>query len=265
MSGRIRNNKGQATAELAIMGTIVIMLLGYLMQQGFIYNARQSLEMYTSREALYKSRQLERGVALTVMRDVFVPSFFSGLSRQRLMSSASVSADPWNQYIPDKPTDLPTVQLVQLGETMIRKGVFFKVPPTYVRVVTNRNANEDVDKQWQWFNSGTSSIDAPATGTLPTTANQKGSAYSNDFSVTENTDSKRIEKSLSSHDVINSTVEFEEGSTVRQNYIDNDWSADGAEEHVLSVTVDNATIPSDAKFILEETVTRSKDVTTDHN
>ena len=137
-----RNNKAQATAELAIMGSIVIMLLAYLLQQGYIYNARQSLEMYTFREALAKSKGDERGVTLTVVRDMISTSFFTGLNRQRLMATSSVDYNPWVMYDPNIYQDLPTKYLLQIGEAMVRNRLFFEVPPTRMRVVTNANAGQ---------------------------------------------------------------------------------------------------------------------------
>jgi len=259
---RIRNKKAQATAELAIMGSIVIMLLGYLMQQGFIYNSRQALEMYTTREALLKSRQLERGVSLTVMRDVFVPSFFTGLNRQRLISSASVSADPWHIYIPVVPGDVATLQLMQVGENMIRKGVFFQVPPTHVRITTEGNQDQDEEDQWQWLASSTSGMDTPiATDGLVV----KEFNRSNDVGITENATSKTINKDLVSQDIIRSNIAFEDANDVATDYMADDWRGDGEDEHILSVEAEPSTIPVEAVFVQDETVSREKHVTTDHD
>src|SRR3989338_3677666 len=92
--------KGQATTELAILGAVVMMVLAYLLQQGYIYNSRQALEMYAFRKALELSRNQQRGINLTVIRDVVTPSFFTGLNRQRLMASSSVEYNPRMMYIP---------------------------------------------------------------------------------------------------------------------------------------------------------------------
>jgi len=132
------SKKGQATTELAIIGTLVIMALAYLIQYGYMYNNRQALEMYAFRKALELSKQYERGITLTVMRDVILPSFFTGVSRQRLMATASVEYNPYKLYSPyqEDPEDVPTWQLIQLNDGMIRKNYFLQVPPT---LITTRN------------------------------------------------------------------------------------------------------------------------------
>jgi len=144
---RLNKKRAQATTELAIAGVLIIMLLTYLLQRGYIYNCMQSLEMYTFRKALQLSQEQERGISLTVVRDVVVPSFFTGLSRQRLISTASVEYNPYKIYEPveEDPEDIPTRVLLQIGEAMIRNNCYIEVPPTKIKIDT-----EDKEGEWMW-------------------------------------------------------------------------------------------------------------------
>lgn len=255
----IHNKRGQATAELAIMGSIVIMLLAYLLQQGYLYNSRQSLEMYTFREALRQSRSQERGVTLTVIRDIIIPSFFSSLNRQRLMSSASIDLNPWKLYIPDVAQDLPTRQLLQVDEAMIRNRLFFEVPPTHIKLVTEANQDQSEEDQWQWVNSAIREIDPQTPLTTPRT-----STYNYTTQVSETDQNKTITKNLSSDDRVSTGVTFEEKETIEQNYIEDDWTQPGDDEHITSVEVRRETIPRGITLRLDELVRRAKRTTTPH-
>jgi len=246
------NKKGQATVELAIMGTIVIMLLAYLLQQGYLYNARQALEMYTFRKALELSKRSyqEKAVNLTVIRDVMLPSFFTGLNRQRLMASASVEYNPWIVYTPKKPQYTSGIQLIQLGEGMIQKGSFFQVPPTKIRI------KSDESDDWLWMNSSVREID-PQTEEFKGTSRVSG--YSNITRVSEDASAKRAHKTISSQDIIPLPITFEDKRKIEKDYWQQDWEGEYRE-----VEVDANTIPKDIKLTLEEKVERAKDVQTPH-
>lgn len=166
------NKKGQATTELAIMGAIVLVLLSYLVTQGAIYNQRLGLEMYTFRKALKLSQDQQRGVSLQVMRDTLVPSFFSGLNRQKIMASAVVDYNPWMLYNPDVPQDLPTRQFIQMNEEMLRNDYLLEIPPTKVKVATQELKDQDKEPEWQWVNSAILGVDDVNTGET-TPANPK--------------------------------------------------------------------------------------------
>ncbi len=170
---RLLKNKGQATAELAIMGAIVLMLLSYLVSQGFLYNNRQALEMYTFRKALQLSKQQERGINLTVIRDVITPSFFTGLSRQRLMSTSIVEYNPWIiwEAKPGEPQHVASLQLLQVNDAMIQgnsgQGYFLQIPPTLV----------DIGQGSRW---GTSAIDEIDPQTQQVKVSPRSSNYSSE-------------------------------------------------------------------------------------
>jgi len=265
------NKKGQATTELAIMGTIVLMLLGYLLQQGFTYNTRQALEMYTFRKALQLSQKgvpnatLDKtltktfpiGVNLTVIRDVIAPSFFSGISRQRLMATSSVEQNPYILYTPKEkdPADLPTRQFLQAGEAMIRNGYLFEIPPTKVMVATTSSAGE-----WLWTPSSVSEIDPQTESTTkPVNKTPRTSHYTYLTTITENSQNKTTKKELQSQDNIPTKVTFEDETRIKTNYTTEDWDPDN---HITAVNV--AAIPNDVTLTLQETVARSKNVVTAH-
>jgi uncharacterized protein YeeX (DUF496 family) len=257
------------------MGSVVIMLLAYLMQQGFLYNSRQALEMYTFRAALAESKKdslpgtggtQPRGVMLTVIRDIIVPSFFSGLSRQRLMASASIDHNPYILYLPDKnsPEHISQRQLMQIGDPMIKKGYYFEVPPTMVKVVTEDNENEDEDKQWSWTNSAVSEIDPQSERQINPggTPRDRISEYNNTTAVAEVTDQgqqltpagKYVSKTLESNDTVPIEMTFESAADIIENYQKEDWE----DKIVGDVEVDEGTIPKDARLEIKERLRREK-------
>lgn len=250
------NKRGQATTELAIMGAVVIMALAYLLQQGFFYNSRQALEMYTFRKALELSRSNQRGVNLTVMRDIISPSFFTGLNRQRLMATSSVEHNPYLLYTAyrEDPEDIASWQLIQMGDAMISKGSFFQVPPTLVKIETEDNQDLDEGDRWNWVNSAVSEIDPQ---TLPAKITRRTSDYTYITNASENNLEKSITKTLETHDKIPTAVNFENPEDIITNYTNDDW-----EGQINSVEVEGATIPKNINLILEETIRREKSAAT---
>lgn len=250
-----KKNKGQATTELAVMGTIVLMALAYLLQQGYFYNSRQALEMYAFREALQLSRAQERGISLTVSRDVITPSFFSGISRQRLMASSSVEVNPWKVYVPeeDTPQDVARYQLLQINEAMIRDGKFILIPPTKAKVKP-----EGEDSKWQWIDSSIREIDPQMPSQEQATPFKNISNYSYLTSASEDSHAKTIAKNLSTQDAIDRGITFEE----REKII-NDYNLNSTDSEMEDL--DGATIPSGIKFTLSEQVLKEKTTTTPHN
>lgn len=267
MLARIHNliysnpKKGQATAELAILGSILIMLLAYLVQQGYLYNARQALEMYTFRKALELSRspEQERGITLTVIRDVISPSFFSSINRQRLMSSASVDLNPWVVYTPNEPEHIPNRQLLQMGEAMIRNKLFFEVPPTKIKIETEGNQDQAEEDKWQWVNSSVRELDASIEH-----AQVKSSEYNYTTTVRETNIDKAISKELSSRDTVNTIITFDDALRIAQNYFVDDWTPVGDDSHILDVEIAEDTIPRGLELRLNETLRKAKTTTTPH-
>lgn len=246
---------GQATTELAIMGTIVIMVLAYLLQQGFIYNCRQSLEMYTFRKALQLSRGENRGIGLQVIRDVIVPSFFSGLNRQRLVSVASIDHNPFILYNPSEndPEHVESRQLIQINEAMIRSGYFFEVPPTKIKVKVKEKKNEEVPKpKWMWTSSSIRNLDSPTEKNIKTTP--RISRYNYVTKISEDGSGKTTSKILRSEDKIPFIITFENKQEIIDKYMKDD--------KIESVEVDESTIPKDVNLILDETVERTRNVWT---
>lgn len=265
MSGlfRKRNKKGQATIELAILGSVVIIALAYLLQQGYIYNAKQSLEMYTFRQALRLSRMYERGITLTVARDVFVPTFFTSLSRQRLMATASVEYNPWKAYTPNNPDDISSYRLFQIGDAMIAKDRYFAVPPTKMRIETVETSGDDA--KWLWSASAIKDIDPQNFEGLEPRQRSQKTVSSNLARVTETEASKIISKDLSSTASIPTIIQFEgKDRIIEAQLADNSWVPSGEDEKITSIQVEEGTIPANMKFQLEEIAARSKITATLH-
>lgn len=264
-------NKGQATAELAIMGAIVLMLLSYLVSQGFLYNNRQAMEMYTFRKALQLSKQQERGINLTVIRDVITPSFFTGLSRQRLMSTSIVEYNPWIIWDAKQsdPQDVASLQLLQVNDAMIlgnnQQGYFLEIPPTLVDTGSGdgprwgTSAVEEIDPQ-----------DKPAGElALQNKVEPRTSYYSSTIKATENPNYitagqmpeqgyKKTERENVSDDKIPLAITFQSADKIRQNYKNDNW--DGKIGNPDAIPIRN--IPPEIVLNFNETLRRDKTVVT---
>jgi len=252
-----RHNKGQATTELAVMGAIVLMLLGYLMQQGFIYNTRQSLEMYTFRKALELSRDEERGIDLTVIRDVISPSFFSGLNRQRVMATTIIDYNPWMLWVAnkDEPKDIGSRKFIQVNEGMIKNNYFFEVPPTLAKIEPEEGGSEEEEDKWKWISSAVSEIDPQ---TKPVKVTTKTSKYANTTTTSEDQTGSGLDKQLQSEDKIPTIISFERDlAKIKDEYEKDDW-----DNKIKSVDMDMSTIPKDVGMIVNETVRREKSART---
>lgn len=244
--------RGQASAELAIMGAVILMLLGYLFSQGLMYNNRQALEMYSYRKALQLSQKNEKGITLTVIRDALVPSFFAGISRQRLMSSSSVDYNVWKLYNPkeDEPQDIGTRQLVQIGDAMIYKNYFLEIPATLVKVVTDHQDADDVDAEW--IPSSISDLDSQLAPI------EKPLEQNSTTLVKQTYAGKDYSKVLQSNETIPMVVTFEDKARMNYTYYRDDWGGNITSQ----VEIHENTIPANATLMINETVRRVKDVWT---
>lgn len=89
---KMRSAKAQATTELALFGTIMLVIFAALMRYAIIFNAQQSAEMFAFREAckVAKSRHSGWGpfdmqyaaANINVQKHVFPPNVFSGPAPQ---------------------------------------------------------------------------------------------------------------------------------------------------------------------------------------
>jgi len=226
------------------------MMLGYLLQQGYIYNSRQSLEMYAFRRALQLSKKEERGVNLTVNRDVLVPTFFSGVNRQRLTATASVEQNPWKVYVADEdsPEDVGTYQLLQFNEAMIRKDKYVLVPPTLVKI----HSTDGEDDKWQYVPSLIREVDPQSSSYKP--EYDKKSTYVNTTLVSENRTQKSVTKRLQNREISQRGVTFETENRIRDTYV--------SDPDVSSVEVNAGTIPGNIIFEVDETIEKEKTITT---
>ncbi|MFA6217557.1 MAG: hypothetical protein WDL87_07935 [Candidatus Omnitrophota bacterium] len=246
--------KGQATTELAVAGVIIIMMLGYLMQQGFVYNSRQALEMYTFRRALQLTKSSERGVNLTVTRDLIVPSFFSSIGRQRIQAASSVEINPWIIWMAkeDEPQDIGTYQVLQLDEKMIRDNQYVLIPPTLAKI---KQADDEEDPEWMWVPSPVREIDPQTALTLPA----KTAAYSYTTNISENrtTKEKETTKTLTSQDIMQRGITFQTAAKMKADYL--------KDPDIASAEVNGGSIPDSAIITIDETVTKTKNVRTPYD
>jgi hypothetical protein len=248
---------------LAILGSIVLILLAYLLQQGYTYNAKQSLEMYTFRQALRLSRTYEKGITLTVIRDIFNPSFFSSLNRQRIMATASVEYNPWKLYAPNVKEDIASRRLFQIGDAMIVNDTYYEIPPVRMKVATKGNS----DPGWMWSGASIQDIDPQSFGGVDTqpAAKVRLSSSRNTALVRETAQAKIIKKDLTTIESIPTIIIFDDAEKIQENQLkDSSWIPNTENEYVESVQVKSADIPFNVQFQLEEQATRSKETTTLH-
>lgn len=112
----IRKAQGQALLELAIFGSLLIMLLGVLVNYGLRYNFQQRTMQKAFREALNLAdpgRKAERSSNYITIQDSHIPSpsnpFGVGPTRD---SIAAASIPAWSNQMDDLPTtqsDLPKI------------------------------------------------------------------------------------------------------------------------------------------------------------
>jgi len=248
------------------MGAAVLMALLVLVQQGFMYKARQGLEMYTFRQALYMSKSTGRGIDLTVMRDIVTPSFFAGLSRDRLQASASIEANSWDLYTAsakdpstgagdDSPQDIPTYQLLQVGEAMIQNGHFLQIPLTRMKVETKDGKGKD----WSWKTSSIRELDAQNVGTDDSNrSTEYNYAKTNREVSTGNTMKSIHSNTYDSQEKNYVKITFQPADEIKEDYKKNDWEDNIESEAKVSVH----DIPADAGVMLDEKLRRIRSTTT---
>jgi len=234
------SNKGQATTELAIMGMVVLMAMLFMAKQGFIYNARQGLEMYAFRQALSLSKQSKKGVNLLVIRDIVLPSFFSSLDRQRIQSSVAVEANPWDAYN-DEPD---TLQFFQIGEAMIQNDNYINVPATKINAGGH---TQYIPSQIRGFDLKPQPVSQPSYAPLHTEEH----TYVTKVFANKNT---TFEKNLTTHYTMPLIVSFKNATEIQDGY---------TKEGEGNVAVDGNTIPKDIVFYLNETVNKKRTYTAD--
>jgi len=269
-----RQFKAQATAEMAIMGSILIFVLGFLLSHGVSSKDRQGLEMYTFRKALQLSRENDRGINLTVIREGLSPTLSPAIGRSRMMASASVEINPWKIWQPgpgendpngkdSDPEDTPSWQLLQIGDAMIADKAFLKIPPTLMQVVTKEDQDKNREKDmWMWRQSSIRELGNP---NEPKTFDY---TYQTDINETSTgvcgSARKNTTQRLASDDIIPIPITFEYYDTSSGRNIDADYKKDdpyqgtGADEEIKAVNIRQSTVPKDIIFYQKEKIQRQR-------
>ncbi len=101
---RYNNQLGQGLVELAILGSILIMVIGFLFMLGINYNRYQDLNMRTARNAramayspLYRDHQ--RQINLTMVEDKPVMDFSSSSLQPTYSPYVAGASDVWSDQI----------------------------------------------------------------------------------------------------------------------------------------------------------------------
>ena len=121
--------KGQAILELALFGSILIMLLGLLVSYGMKYNFQQQVMQQAFRKALASASDVQNNkpssVSHIVIKDRHIPNPanpFAVGSVAPVSASASVTRNYQMQLTPDKKVELPQISLDINGQIQSRKA-----------------------------------------------------------------------------------------------------------------------------------------------
>lgn len=125
----IADKKGQAILELAVFGSILIMLLGVLVNYGLRYNFQQQAMQQAFRRALGIAADPNRGSAAYVLiKDRHIPDPahpFTVGTFVPVSSSASVTRDYQMHYTADTEEELPVVHIDINGDIRTYKTAGF--------------------------------------------------------------------------------------------------------------------------------------------
>lgn len=133
---------GQATTEIAVMGTIILVIFGVLLRYGQMFNAQQEAQMYAFRKSLElaqkRTNDAKFGGATVVVTKEYQPvDLFSSEPQPSMVSgSSTVTLENKQTYFDtDNPVageDGPATYY-QMGNDMIKNNELIEVPYMYVK------------------------------------------------------------------------------------------------------------------------------------
>jgi hypothetical protein len=137
---RINKKSGQAATELAIFGSVMLMILAAMINYGQTLATQQELEMYAFRRALQlsRARYLDNGAArqvgFTVFREVYPVALGEpDVQRQKVSGSASVDWESDSGTLTGEDPEDFGVQYWQLGTRMIKNNEMIQLPRMKVK------------------------------------------------------------------------------------------------------------------------------------
>lgn len=230
------SSKAQVLAELAVMGAVIFMLLGYLFQQAFIAQQRQATEMYAFRKALQLSNDNEKSVNLRVIRDVVVPSFFSRINRQRINAVSAVDTNHRYVWKGNSEDSAASASFLQIGDAMIINNELFNISPMQIKPRGNS------DSIWT---ASSFSLDEMIEGTSAAQLKKSSTTqYEYVTNIAENGQDRRMSKTLE-YQVVNAPLEI--------NYPSAEEIIKESEGDIEAVNV----LPADIYLDFKETIKKS--------
>lgn len=130
---KIKNQQSQATAELAVIGALILVAFGVVMSYVQSANIQQSLQMRAFRKALAKSHEDRKEISYTIVKDapvIDVQDWFGRPNTSRAIVSSRVCAIPYDDFdvdIEDK-DDRESLEIYEIN------GVQHTVEPIKVKV-----------------------------------------------------------------------------------------------------------------------------------
>jgi len=138
--------RGQAATELAIFGSIMLMIVAAMLNYGQTLATQQELQMYAFRRALQFSRArindggAARQAEFTVFKEVYPVNLLeSGVAKTRISASASVDWESDSSTLTGEDPQDFGVQYWQLGRRMIRDNQLIELPKMKVKVKRDDN------------------------------------------------------------------------------------------------------------------------------
>jgi len=121
ISLQLMNKKGQAAAELAILGVLVIMAFSYIMNFGQSLGAQQQNKMESFRRALQKAYARNASVSYTLKKNVSAASVNSGFFQGQGISSEASPSVTWQKGKPGewKSKDQSSFAFWQINDTAV--------------------------------------------------------------------------------------------------------------------------------------------------
>lgn len=128
---------GQAVVELAIFGTLILLIFGALLSYGQSLNYRQKLKMEAFRTALQKSYDTNRSVSYTIKRDVRQADLFSGFGFGKPSGASASASVMWQKGAagPENSSGQLGLSYYQINDTVIEL-------PMLEKTVTDQTGEE---------------------------------------------------------------------------------------------------------------------------
>lgn len=154
--------RGQAATELAIFGSIMLIIVAAMLNYAQTIAMQQEVGMYAFRRALHLSKKrgevgAAKQVDLTVFKEVYpVALLESGAERQKVSASASISIENDSDLLDMDERDSYPAHYWQLGRRMVARNELVELPLMKVEVIPDPDSESRsfIKNLYQYFFGG---------------------------------------------------------------------------------------------------------------